>query len=75
VSSEFVVVFDLSPSATGAYYVSGEVVWHDSRVCRVQSTARINGTRFRAVLRVVPRPTPAERATAEEWRRRFVPRR
>jgi hypothetical protein len=70
-TGEFVAVFDLAPTATGAYYVTGDVVWHDARVCLVTSTVRLDGTRFRAHLRVVPRPTPEQRRAAEEWKRRF----
>ncbi len=66
-----VVVFDLSPTATGAYYVAGELVWHASRVCQVQSTSKIAGTRFRATLHVVPHPTVEQRRAALEWRSRF----
>ncbi|MGA8995488.1 MAG: hypothetical protein WB441_14395 [Nocardioidaceae bacterium] len=68
---EYAVVFDLSPGATGAYYVIGEVVWHQSRVCQVVGTVRLGGQRFRATLRPLPRPTPDQRKEAERWRRRF----
>jgi hypothetical protein len=73
VAAELVVVFDLSPSAQGAYYVTGDVVWHQDHVCVVQSTVRLDGTRFRAYLRVATHPTPEQRRAAEEWRRRFGP--
>lgn len=66
-----VVVFDLAPGSTGAYYVTGEHVWNDARVCLVTATSRISGTRFRASLRVVAHPTPAQRREAEDWRRRM----
>jgi hypothetical protein len=68
---EYAVVFDMSPGATGAYYVAGDVVWHEGRVCVVSTTVRLGGQRFRAALRVVPRPTPQQRRQAEDWRRRF----
>ena len=70
-ASEHVVVFDLAPTAKGAYYVTGDVVWHDGRACVVQSTVRLDGTRFRAYLRLISHPTPEQRRTAEEWRRQF----
>ena len=31
-SADYTVVFDLSPTAKGAYYVAGDVVWYDARV-------------------------------------------
>lgn len=68
---ELQVVFDLSPGAPGAYYVSGEVVWHRNHVCVVTGTVRLDARRFRASLRPVPRPTPEQRRQAEDWRRRF----
>jgi hypothetical protein len=68
---EYSVVFDMSPGASGAYYVAGDVVWHAGRVCVVSNTVRLGGQRFRAGLRVVPRPTPQQRRQAEDWRRRF----
>ena len=68
---EYTVVFDLSPGASGAYYVAGEVVWHQNRVCVVTGTTRLDGQRFRASLRPLARPTPQERRQAEDWRRRF----
>jgi hypothetical protein len=68
---EYHVVFDLSPGAAGAYYVSGEVVWHRNKVCVVTGTVRLDGRRFRASIRPVPQPTPEQRRQAEDWRRRF----
>ncbi len=68
-SAEYTVVFDLAPTAKGAYYVAGDYVRHDARVCVVQSVTRIAGTRFRATLRVLPRSTPEQRRAADEWQR------
>jgi hypothetical protein len=72
-SADRTVVFDLSPTAKGAYYVAGDVVLLDGRVCVVQGTVRLDGTRFRAALRVVPHPTPEQRRAAEAWHRRMFP--
>jgi hypothetical protein len=68
VAPEYVVTFDLAPTARGAYYVSGEYVWHEGKVCQVQGTERIAGTRFRARLRVVRPPTADQRRQANEWK-------
>jgi hypothetical protein len=75
VVNEHTVIFDLAPTATGAYYVMGGYVMHQGRVCYVVGTTRLGGTRFRASLRVVPSPTPAQRRAAEEWRRSNPPAR
>ena len=72
-SADYTVVFDLSPTAKGAYYVAGEVVWFDARVCMVQGTVRLDGTRFRATLRVVPHPSLDQRRAAEAWQRQMNP--
>ncbi len=72
-SADYTVVFDLSPTAKGAYYVAGDVVWFDARVCVVQGTVRLDGTRFRASLRVVPHPTLDQRRAAEAWQRQMYP--
>jgi len=55
--------------------VNGEYVLFQGRVCVVAGTTRLGGTRFRAALRVVPSPTPAQRRAAEEWRRNNTPAR
>jgi hypothetical protein len=68
---DVVAVFDLGPGSTGAYYVTGEYVWHDGQVCLVTATTRIAGTRFRASLRVVAHPTPQQRRAAQDWRARM----
>ena len=73
--NEHTVFFDLAPNATGAYYVNGEYVLFQGRVCVVAGTTRLGGTRFRAALRVIPSPTPDQRRAAEEWRRNNTPRR
>ncbi len=67
------VVFDLSPTSSGGYYVAGEHVRHEGRVCVVQGVTRIAGTRFRATLHPVAHPTPAQRAAADEWQRTVTP--
>ncbi len=67
--SEFTVVFDLSPGSRGAYYVTGDVVRHQGKVCVVANTVRLDGKRFRATLRVVLHPTPQQRRSADEWQR------
>jgi len=72
---EHTVVFDMSPGGSGAYYVTGDVVWHEGRVCLVSTTSRLDGQRFRARLQVVARPTPEQRRRAEDWRGRFGGRR
>lgn len=72
-TAEHTVVFDLSPTASGPYYVAGEVVRHDTRVCLVQQVVRLDPTRFRASLRVVAHPTPEQRRAADEWADRMNP--
>jgi len=73
VAAEHTVVFDLSPTASGAYYVTGDVVRHDARVCVVQQVVRLDSTRFRATLRVLPRPTPEQRQAADAWAESMKP--
>ena len=67
--ADVTVIFDMSPRATGAYYVAGRYVMHRREVCVVANTVRLDGTRYRAVLRPVPRPTMAQRREAEQWLR------
>jgi len=73
--SQYSVVFDLSPTSSGAYYVSGEYVRHEGRTCVVQAVVRLQGTRFRAELQPVPSPTPQQRSAADDWQRRSDPHR
>ncbi len=67
--ADLTVIFDMSPRGTGGYYVPGQYVMHKRQVCVVANTVRLDGTRYRAVLRPELRPTLAQRRQAEEWLR------